>query len=143
MVIQRHDKRFLLAGVISWGKWSSFILSNDLTVLVGKPFNIFLTNFVFRYWLCRTKSTRRIHPHIWIPWLDKPNTAILDVFHYKMKKIIKIIFIKSALNLNLTSIFKVFDCYMWTIQSYIKHKKPRDVCKSDCIHFGAILINRL
>lgn len=84
MVIQRDDKRFLLAGVISWGSFIFISSSMDFMQTKSKmnihvKFDSFRFFFLFRHWMRGAKSTGRLHKNIRIPWMDKSNSAILTL----------------------------------------------------------------
>lgn len=61
MVIQRTDKRFQLAGIISWGKQSHVFKISQFAD--SKKCS-------FRYRMCWAKSTGGLHKNIRIPRLD-------------------------------------------------------------------------
>lgn len=60
MVIQREDKRFQLAGIISWGK---------MCLRVGTNFRMKLMNHsvILRYRMCGAKSAWSLHQNIRVP----------------------------------------------------------------------------
>lgn len=93
MVIQREDKRFLLAGVwplvISYeiyrlSRWFWFYL----VLIIGEwcDFNwiicywIILPGHLMGHWLCGTKSTWSLYKNIWISRMDQSNFAVLATF---------------------------------------------------------------